>query len=164
MWTHKTYFPVAYISSHTLLIILLFCHTLWITLSSCVLIVTWETVFQTWYSGMFIICFPQIIHTTNFGYCHQIYSDTFCMSHVPCINEMYKIFKKTGNIVCSVYCVKLHSYCITQYMLCTKLNFTISDSFCWPTLLESIHCAPQRWPFKGSKHVGVTCGINKVVI
>ena len=38
----------------------------------------------------------------------------------------------------------------TEYikMLHTKLNFTIGDSFCWPTVLECIYYTPWRWPFK----------------
>jgi len=113
IWTHKTYFPVTFISRHTCLLILLCCLILWITLSPCVLIVTGETVFHTWYSGMFIICFQNIFHMTNFGYCHQIYSDTFCMFHVPCISQMYKIIKKTSNLVSSVLCWVAQLLCNT---------------------------------------------------
>ena len=117
IWTLKTYFPVAYISSHTFLLILLFCLILRITLSPCVLIVTWETVFQIWYSGIFIVCFPNIFHTTNFGYCHQICSDTFCMFDVPCISQMYEIFKKTSKLVCSVLCWVAQLLCNTVHAM-----------------------------------------------
>jgi len=104
-------------TSHTCLLILLFFLILWSTLSPWVLIVTRETVCHTWYSGMFIICFPNIFYMTNFGYCHQIYSDTFCISHVPCISQMYKIFKKTSNLVCSVLCWIAQLLCNTVHAI-----------------------------------------------
>ena len=59
-----------------------------------------------------------------------------------------KIMKFQSNATC----IKINTdRCITQESTpyTKKLDFTIGDSFCWPTLLECIICTPWRWSFSG---------------